>query len=417
MKQVLIIGYVWPEPSSSAAGTRMMQLLRLFPTPDYSLTFATTAIVTPFCENLEKLGIQTKQIELNNPSFDSFIKELDPSIVIYDRFMMEEQFGWRVTAHCPQAITVLDTEDLHFLRNYREKKYKEPALERSFLKNSDLAKREISSIYRCDLSLIISEKEMEMLKNEFFIPENLLFYLPFLLDPITSEQEKESPDFDSRKNFISIGNFKHAPNVDAVQFLKNDIWPLIHMEIPDAKLLIFGAYPTAKINSLNDPKNNFLIKGRIEDAAEAVRSARVSLAALRFGAGLKGKLIEAMQNGTPTVTTPVGAEGINANLPWNGSIATTAQDFAEAAVNLYRSQKDWTVAVKNGYRIINSRFNRSVFQETFFEVLENLEKNLEHHRLQNFTGLLLKHHYSRSTYFLSKYIELKNQKEKTSREV
>ncbi len=280
------------------------------------MIFATSAAPSNKTEDLATLGITSVTIELNNSSFDRYIENLQPEIVLYDRFMMEEQFGWRVSKNSPNSINILDTEDLHFLRNFREK---ERNTEKSIL-NSELAKREIASIYRCDLSLIISEVELNLLKETFNISDNLLLYVPFLLDTIKEKHIDALPSFDERRHFISIGNFKHKPNIDAVRFLKEEIWPLIRKELPNEELHIYGAYPTQAINEMNNIKEKFFIKGWAKEADTVVKNARLSLAALRFGAGLKGKLIEAMQCGTPTVTTSLGAEAMSGKLPWNGFI-------------------------------------------------------------------------------------------------
>lgn len=390
----------------------MMQLLEYFLTHNYSVTFATTAIATPYSEDLEANGITVRKIELNSPLFNDFIKELSPQVVLYDRYMMEEQFGWRVTQTCPNALTILDTEDLHFLRQFREKRSKDPSIPGSALRSSDLARREIASIYRCDLSFIISEAEMDLLKKEFHIPENLLLYLPFMQEKIPSEEIKKVPVFDERKDFISVGNFKHAPNIDAVHFLKKEIWPLIHKKLPGAHMHIYGAYPSPAILKLHDPSLNFLVKGRAEDAPEVVKNSRVSLAALRFGAGLKGKIIEAMNCGTPVVTTEPGAEGINTFSREKLTIARSPEEFAEAAVALYTSKENWCKAAENGYSLVNLLFNKKHYHGILSSKIKEIRDHLDHHRSENFTGAMLKHHYSKSTYYLSKYIEMKNELEK-----
>ena len=405
--KVLVIGYVWPEAVSSAAGSRMVQLLEFFISTGATVTFATTATPTPWRFDIEAMGISTTQIELNNPSFDVFLENLNPGLIVFDRFMMEEQFGWRVSKTCPDAIKVLDTEDLHFLRNFRELEFKGKAA-KGDLKTSDLAKREIASIYRCDLSLIISEAEMELLTSEFKIPSALIFYLPFLFQKITEEDIAGIPGYEDRTNFISIGNFRHAPNVDAVIYLREEIWPLIHKELPEAKMEIYGAYPSARIEQLNDPRNNFLVKGRAKDAMEVVRNARVSLAPIRFGAGLKGKLTEAMICGTPNVTTTTGAEGMNGEMDWNGFIADEAAGFAKAAVELYNNEDMWYKAREKGFKIINARFVRDLFYDKFRTRIAQLKKDLPAHRNSNFIGAMLMHHSMKSTYFLSRYIEVKN---------
>ena len=132
---------------------------------------------------LNSLGIDEVSIELNNSSFDDFIQELKPTIVVFDRFMMEEQFGWRVAENCPNALRILDTEDLHFLRKVRHQQYKRrEVFTNEALLNSEDTKREIASILRCDLSLIISTFEMSLLTSVFKIDEEILYYLPFLLE-------------------------------------------------------------------------------------------------------------------------------------------------------------------------------------------------------------------------------------------
>src|SRR5690606_13486178 len=118
-KSVLIIGAQWPEPQASAAGQRMLQLVRAFTQASYPITFACVADLPE--NNTLPAHVSKYQIELNNPSFDLFLKKLNPGMVLFDRFFMEEQFGWRVAEACPKALRILDTEDLHFLRNAREK--------------------------------------------------------------------------------------------------------------------------------------------------------------------------------------------------------------------------------------------------------------------------------------------------------
>lgn len=408
--KVLVIGYVWPEPKSTAAGTRMLQLINFFLERSSSLTFATTATPSPYGEDLQKLGVETALIELNNTSFDSFLERLEPDLVVFDRFMMEEQFGWRVQKVCPEALRILDTEDLHFLRKHRELEFvQKTSLP---LTSSDLVKREIASIFRCDLSLIISEAEMEILTKDFKVPEELLLYLPFYFEEITDKYKSLLPDFSVRKDFISLGNFKHSPNVDAIAFLKEKIWPLIHNSLPDAKMLVYGGYPSVRIVKLNDPKINFFVKGRAENSMEEVKKAKVSLAPLRFGAGLKGKLTEAMVCGTPTVTTKTGAEGINGKFPWNGFIEESPEEIARASVELYTNQEKWEQSVKNGFRIIEERFSKDHFYSSFSKSLENLVKTFKERREQNFIGAMLQHHRVKSTYYLSKYIEVKREMEK-----
>ena len=119
MSKILIIGTVWPEPNSTAAGSRMLQIIEQFQINNFEIVFASTAAIGEFSFDLKSLNIQMVPITLNSSSFDDFIIGLNPEIVVFDRFMIEEQFGWRVTEHLPNCLRILDTEDLHFVRNTR----------------------------------------------------------------------------------------------------------------------------------------------------------------------------------------------------------------------------------------------------------------------------------------------------------
>ena len=410
-QHVLIIGFVWPEPNSSAAGGRMLQLISIFKEQGFEVTFASPAMDSDYMVDLNSLGVKKKSIALNCSSFDVFVKELNPSIVLFDRFMIEEQFGWRVAENCPNALRLLDTEDLHCLRLARQKAFKE---NRSFstddLLEEDVAKREIASILRCDVSLMISEYEMELLQTVFKIDSNLLYYLPLLLEPIEDSIIQKSPSFEERENFIFIGNFLHEPNWNAVQYLKETIWPLIRRQMPEAVLQIYGAYPSQKVLQLHQPKQGFYIMGRADDAQEVVKNARVVLAPLRFGAGIKGKLLEAMQCGTPSVTTTIGAESMCGDLPWNGFVTDNPQVFADKAIELYQEKLLWLKAQKNGFEIVEKRYLKSVFENDFVEHILETQTHLKQHRLHNFMGSMLQHHTLTSTKYMSRWIEEKNRK-------
>jgi hypothetical protein len=409
-KSLLIIGFVWPEPKSSAAGSRMMQLIAVFQSQDYIITFASPCAKSDNAFDLKTIGIEQVSFALNHSSFDEFIKELNPSIVLFDRFMIEEQFGWRVTEHCPNTIKILDTEDLHCLRKGRQQALKErKEFDKTYLFN-DTAKREIASIYRCDLSLIISEAEMKILHNDFKVDEALLHYLPFMLDVVSSDALNSLPKFEERNHFITIGNFLHEPNYNATVYLKSTIWPLIRKQLPKAELHIYGAYASEKVNQLHNENDRFLVKGFTNDVNEVMIKAKVCVAPIQFGAGLKGKLIDAMLNGTPIVTTTIGAEGMYGDLNPNGFIEDNPDEFANKAIELYNGNSLWERYQFNGFKIINERFNKVRIGTALFSVIEILMQNLKSRRLNNFTGSMLQHHALQSTKFMSRWIEEKNKK-------
>lgn len=407
-KKLLILGHVWPEPRSSAAGSRMMQLIEVFQKEDYEIIFASACAKSNNAFDLSEIGIVQANIEMNDSSFDHFAKSFNPDVVLFDRFMTEEQFGWRIAETCPNAVRILDTEDLHCLRKGRQQAFKDGmSFDKSYLFNT-IAKREMASIYRCDLTLIISEFEIDVLLNEFKIPESLLLYLPFQLDRLSENDILKHPEFDAREHFITIGNFLHEPNYNSILYLKETIWPLIKRQLPMAQLHIYGAYASQKVNQLHHEKSGFLIKGFAEDVHEIMAKAKVCLAPLRFGAGLKGKLVDAMQNGTPCIMTSIAAEGMFGHLQSNGFIEDIPEKFAEKAVLLYQNKSLWKEKQSQGCSTINERFNKAYFHKRFFSEINEISSQLQKHRLDNFTGQMLQHHTLQSTRYMSKWIEAKN---------
>lgn len=402
MKHLVIIGAVWPEPNSTAAGNRMLQLISLFQKKDYEITFLCSATKSDFSFDLSQISVQTKVIQLNDSSFDAEIKSLNPDVVMFDRFMIEEQYGWRVMENCPNALRILDTEDLHFLRKAREMAFKQnrELVFEDYI--SDVFKREMASIYRCDLTLLISEYEMQLATETFKIDASLLYYLPFLSEEINPNV----PKFEERNHFVSIGNFLHEPNWQTVLQLKQH-WKFIKKQLPEAELHVYGAYVSEKAKQLHNDKEGFLIKGRAESVIEVYAKSRVLLAPIPYGAGLKGKLFEAMQLGLPSITTKMGAEGMHGNLDWNGFISDE-NDYVEKAVELYNDKSLWETAQKNGCEIIEKRFKKELFSINFMNRIEELQLDLNAHRLQNFLGQILQHQSLQSTKYMSKWIEAKN---------
>lgn len=401
--KLLVIGHVWPQPNATAAGEHMLHLLEFFKKMNYEILFVSSAQIPEKYTALESLEIKTIEIKINDDSFDQLIKDLNPTVVLFDRFMTEEQFSWRVYNSCPNAIRILDTEDLHFLRNQRQETLKGNTID--YL--SDIAKREIASIYRSDLSLIISQKEIELLTQEYGVPNNLLTYVPLLSQ---TELTIKIPSYDQRKDLIFVGNFLHQPNWNCVQYLKKEIWPKLSKLLPRVTLNIYGSHASQKHLQLSNPKERFIIHGFIEDINTELLKSRLLVAPIQFGAGQKGKLLKAMQCGLPNITTTIGVEGMLFNNKWAGDIVSTPNDFIEKTVNLYNNQLEWQNAQKLCKQIIKQSFNFEKHYQLFQNRLKILQKELLQHRAKNITGQVLWHHNLRSTEFMSRWIQEKNKR-------
>lgn len=399
--RILIIGLVWPEPTSSAAGWRMLQLIAQLQVISHDIHFATAAAKTDRSHPLADLNITEHAVLLNDASFDCFINDLKPDIVVYDRFISEEQFGWRVKQAIPEVITLLDTEDLHFVRHARKEAYKKNT---AISYDSPNCYRELSAIYRCDLSIIISEFEYNLLIHHFKIPEKQLLYLPFIEKHLSENNFDTLPKFNQRKNFIFIGNFIHEPNYETVRALKK-MWKDIK-KVTNAELHIYGAYPSEKIYQLHNANEGFIIKGEAHDVNKIMQNYRVLLAPIPFGAGLKGKFVDGFKNALPSVTTTVGSEGIHFT-NWAGMIVNNDNDFIKAACELYNNENAWQKAVLNGKEILNANFSEKKWKDILQKSILELQQNIEKHRADLFIQKILWQNTLLATKYLSKWIEAK----------
>lgn len=403
---LLYLAAAWPEPASSAAGTRSLQLLSLFLEAGWRITFMCAAEKRPHSAELPP-GITALPLQLNDSRMDAHFASLQPDLVIFDRFMLEEQYGWRITRHCPQAKRLLDTIDLHSLRDIRQQACRAQR-ERQFSDwFCESALREVAAIHRSDLTLLISPAEAGILTRELQLAPELLHTLPFLLSRDEQSAALRSPGFHARRDFISIGNFRHPPNADAVRYLHDRLWPHIRHQCPDAALHLYGADLPPALKKMHRPENGFLLHGRAPDARAEMQRARVCLAPLRFGAGLKGKLLDAIRTGTPSVTSSIGAEGMQGGHPWPGTVTDDPDAFVQAALHLYQDPQTWQTA-REPLAAVLQGFDLETHRQPFLERIDALMNQPPQSRPHQFTGALLRHHQHRSTEYLSRWIEAKN---------
>lgn len=406
MPLLLVLGYVWPEPDSSAAGWRMLSLLQLFQRQGWRIVFASAAEKSMHRADLSCYGIEEVSVALNCDSFREQLTHWQPAAVLFDRFMLEEQFGWWVDEVCPQAMKLLDSEDLHCLRAARQHAFSQNRAVSVADLCSEVALREIAAIHRCDLTLTISRAEMQLLTAHYQVPAHQLLYCPFLLDDCQVDQRVS---FAARQHLSFIGNFRHEPNWQAVLRLKQ-LWPELRQRLPDAQLHIYGAYPPPKATQLHAPKQGFYINGWAEQAKDAFANYRLCLAPLSFGAGLKGKIIDAMRYGTPVVTTDIGAEGISHTDDFQdfpGWVANDNQALIAATVALYQNESLWLQAQQKAVTCL-TQFDAASLQPQIWLQISTVHQRLGLHRQQSFTGSMLKYHHHRSTKFMGQWITAKN---------
>ena len=431
MLNVVVVGYVWPEPNSSAAGQNMLSIIERCLAANFNVTFLTAATDSEHKADLLTMGVNVQSVALNCSSFNALIADIAPDVVVFDRYMTEEQFSWRVKEVCPNALRVLNTEDLHSLRHARHEAVKKHGDASLAHLHTELAQREIASIIRSDLTLVISKKEMALLTESYGVPSAQLQYHPLVVGPSISS----TPSFEQRSHFIHIGNFRHAPNWDAVLQLKQHLWPSIKKALPHAELHIYGAYPPKKATQLHNEKQGFLVKGWASDVESVMMNAKALIAPLRFGAGIKGKLLDAMRCGTPSITTWIGAEGIAEDsvdvdsgmnvkpekevknlqsAQWPGALcdaditdSSVIRDYVERAVALYEDEKVWNLGNKHTASLLDV-FKQQQPEIPLIERINELKQGLDKHRDTLFMQSLLWHQTLAASKYMSQWIEAKS---------
>lgn len=393
--RVLYFTQVWPEPRSSAAGLRSWNIVRALRASPFELVVASAASNEAARLELEEAGIRTRSVSLNRSEIDEWVRVQAPDAVIFDRFLLEEQFGARVALACPQAARILDTIDLHFLRRSRQ-------AGRADWRGED-AYRELASIYRCDHSWLVSDFEESLLVNEAEVPAELVSVSR--LSP--AAQPSIGFPFEERQHFVSIGNFRHPPNHDSAVWMRQEIWPLIRQKLTGAELHLYGAYPSREVTSLHAPKEGFFVEGPAEHAVETLAQYRVTLAPLRFGAGIKGKVLDGWCAGTPVVTTPVGAEGMTGGRPFPGAVESEPEALASQAVALHEDSAKWNAVRSEGLSLLKALYGAEGIESDIRDRVLKTVQNRDALRARNLTGRLLELATTRSTLYFSRWIEAK----------
>lgn len=421
-KKLICISTNWPEANATAAGVRIHELLAIFISREFEITFAATSKHLEGQHTLKEKGITTQQILVNDPSFDLLLEEIAPDVVLFDRFISEEQFGWRVRDILPNALTILDTEDLHCLRELREeqntsyiKQHKDApyslfdyVTDLDELNSRGLTKRELASIFRSDLNLVVSSFEMTVLVDHFKVPPHLCLLLPITYPKQHLQAHRASADYHKRSGYFFIGNGLHKPNIDAIKCLYFSIWPLIKKQHKLAEIYIYGAYLPQKIFKLHKPNIGFHIIGQVKDVKTPFTKHRVNLVPLRFGAGIKGKILEGFVYGCPHITTSTGKEGMDYTVNWPGEVANESKEFAQMSVTIYQDKAQWKKLKSEGYKLIDQSFERSVYEIKLFEYLTQISNCLADHRINNFMGSLLQEQQFQASKYMSLWITEKN---------
>ena len=426
---VLFIGQNAPAAHCSAAGVRTRALIEGFVDHGFSVAFAAQAKTDEYTQTaLERSGACTLyEIQANREEcVRNLLQKLQPTVVVFDRFISEEAFSFHVRTVVPSAMMVLDMQDCCFLREGRREACEaadraevaggDPILEASRfrpLATDVRVSRELGSIHRCDLALVCSRVEMDLLE-EMGVSTRKMVYAPFFVDAL-ARRGQISPAFESRRRgFVTIGTMKHAPNRDGLDWLFHHVWPLVRKDLDGATVTVYGAhFSDHHTKQYHRPDLGFEVGGWLEEERllQTLEQHRVMLAPLRYGAGLKGKIVDGWIAGCPCVTTSVGAEGMSSEgADAFGGIVDGVVDsasFAEACVRLHEEKSIWEKKRVLGFRALSVGFDRDHHHRAIRERICDALVNLDERRSSDFTQSMLWHHNNRSTEFFSRWIELK----------
>jgi glycosyltransferase involved in cell wall biosynthesis len=224
--------------------------------------------------------------------------------------------------------------------------------------------RELGIYERSDVVLGVSEPDQQLLLAD--LPALEVEIIPNIFnfdhEPVTGERETN--------NLLFVGNFTHEPNVDGVRYFAREILPLIVVRRPDVRVQIVGVHAPADITST--ASQHMDIVGHVQDLESYARKSSISIAPLRFGAGLKGKVGEAMAWGLPVVTTSVGAEGYGATPGTDILIGDTPGEFADAIVKLMNDAELRSRLSQNGRALIQRRFSEDALRPHIFDVFDRV---------------------------------------------
>jgi glycosyltransferase involved in cell wall biosynthesis len=263
-----------------------------------------------------------------------------------------------VRAYAPQARLAFDTVDLHYLRERRAAEL-DPRAELKRQADATCA-QELKLIRECDVTLVVSRVERELLAHD----------APGARVEILSNVHAIRgcrAGYDARHDLLFVGGFQHPPNIDAMLWFCGEVLPLVRKDLPDVKLHIVGSKVTPAIQAL--ASDAVVVHGFVEDIEPLLDGCRISVAPLRYGAGVKGKVNSAMSHGLPVVATPMAVEGIDARDGEEVLVGGDAAAFAAQVVRLYRDPELWARLSRNGLDNVRRQFSFDTARETLQRLL------------------------------------------------
>jgi GT2 family glycosyltransferase/SAM-dependent methyltransferase len=357
---VVIIDHYVPRPDEDSGSKRQVALIKRLIAMNYGIIFvpANRFRSEPYCTQLQAMGVE---VIYGHVDVGARLVELSADIKL--AIVARPDVGWGflpiLRALLPQLRIAYDTVDLHYLREQRHAELTgDPGLHR----RAEVTKQsEFGLIRSSDLTLVVSAFERDVLQRE--IPEA---QVEVLSNVHQTEVDFASPE--GRADLMFVGSFTHTPNEDAVLWFVESVLPLIRERRPDVRFNVVGHGRSERVTALQGGGVKLL--GWVPDLVPIYARARVVVAPLRYGAGVKGKIGESLAHGVPVVTTPVGAEGMGLVDGKTARIAVEPREFADAVLDLLEDDQQWSELSAAGLSHIDEMFGADVADEVLARLLD-----------------------------------------------
>jgi glycosyltransferase involved in cell wall biosynthesis len=372
-KGVLIIDTIVPEYDRDSGSRRLFHIIKIMLKQNFNVFLMADTkeykFKSDYCEAFRKMGavVYEPTLDKNKKLIDreKFIEFVGPNIdfawlhrpdIFYKYHSLVKKYS--------DVKLIFDMVDFHYLRLKREwERSKDPSIERA-MKN--YLKMELHNAEVADVVVPITEDDkLELLpllqkKTEMVVVGNIHQF---------KNDNLGYKNFNQRENLLFIGSFLHTPNLDAVKYLHDKIIPILLKDLPTLKIDIIGSYAPQEILELNS--ENFRILGFVEDISEYFNNAKLFVAPLAFGAGIKGKIGQSLEFGLPLVTTEIGAEGFNFSPNKELMVAPidNPEIFAKKIITLYTNENLWKSVSDNSEKILEP-FSLAKIEERVMEILK-----------------------------------------------
>lgn len=365
-KRALIVDHIVPEYDQDSGSVRMLRLIKVLQDMDYHVTFwpANLCATQPYTRQMQDMGVE---VVYDVVSFIDFATENADyyDLVLLSRPHIGTAYIDLARNFFYRAKIIYDTTDLLFLRAQRQLEVEGSTEENNLTPEivDNYKKIDFGLMRRADNTLVVSEEEAKLLAKT--IPEARVSVVSNIHNIVNDKGEP----FANRQDLFFIGGFRHVPNKDAVLWFCREIFPIIQKKIKGVKVHIVGSRVPEEVMKLAN--NSIRVHGFVEDVEPFLTSSRVFISPLRFGAGVKGKVGQAIEYGLPVVTTSIGAEGMHLKDKQSCLIADDAKSFSSAVVHLYQNEKLWHELQKNSKVVLEKYFSPQAAQKELEKVLNS----------------------------------------------